>query len=298
MKANLTSAADLLGGWAEDVLTGTPPVRYKAPPPFDSLDLRPGRLILTGGAPGQGKTAALMQVAVDLLRLNPAVRVLVANVEMPPAALLERVLARLSSVPLTLIQDRALTEADRERVRVAIAGLTEVAPRLAFLRPPFDMRHVAAAGTVFKANVFVPDYLQRFGTGGAAKDQREQIDGLMARLRQLCDAGALVLAAAAVARQKSRSGASGYTGLNLASYRGSSEVEYGGDACYLLDGDGTSVVLKCEKNRYGEPRDVPLTFEKRFQRFEPGGDADPLKAFDAAAPAPTPRQGGKGKADA
>src|SRR5262249_60201870 len=118
----------------------------------------------------------------------------------------------------------------------------------------------------------------------------------MARTRRVCDAGAVVLAAAAVARQKSRSGSSTYAGLNLASFRGSSELEFGADACYLLRAAGENQsVLECVKNRYGEPRDVPLLFDKKFQRFESAGEIDPLKLFDAT---PTRKKPPKGDADA
>ena len=44
------------------------------PAPFAALDVRPGRLILFGGAPGGGKTAALLQIGIDLLRRNESAR--------------------------------------------------------------------------------------------------------------------------------------------------------------------------------------------------------------------------------
>ena len=40
-------------------------------------------------SPGAGKTAFAMQAVTDALRLTPTLRVLVANVEMPPAVLLD-----------------------------------------------------------------------------------------------------------------------------------------------------------------------------------------------------------------
>jgi hypothetical protein len=101
MTATYITVADLVGSWLSDVERGDPPVRYTLAPPFDALDVRPGRLILFGGAPGSGKTAALMQIGIDLLRLNPAARLLVANVEMVPALLVERIVSRLSAVSLT-----------------------------------------------------------------------------------------------------------------------------------------------------------------------------------------------------
>lgn len=89
-----TTGASLFGSWLADVERGEPPVRYLLPDPFAALDVRPGRLMLFGGAPGGGKTAALVHVAIDLPRLNDAARVLVANVEMVPAMLVGRAAAR------------------------------------------------------------------------------------------------------------------------------------------------------------------------------------------------------------
>ena len=127
MMPTYTTAADLFGTWLTDVQHGEPPTRYTLPPPFASLDVRPGRLLLVGGAPGGGKTAALLQIGIDLLRLNPAARLLVANVEMAPTLLVERIVARLASVPLTAIADRTLTADQLGRVKAAVATLAPVA---------------------------------------------------------------------------------------------------------------------------------------------------------------------------
>src|SRR5262249_12123251 len=148
-----TTGTDLFGSWFADVERGEPPVWFKLAEPFATLDVRPGRLILFGGAPGSGKTAALMQVGIDLLRLNESTRLLVANVEMVSALLVERVASRLSAVPLTVIADRTLTANQLGRVRAAVDALAPIAGHLAFLHAPFALEHVAAAGTAFGANV-------------------------------------------------------------------------------------------------------------------------------------------------
>ena len=101
MTPTFTTGADLFGSWFAGVERGEPPVRFTLPDPFTALDVRPGRLLLFGGAPGGGKTAALLQVGIDLLRMNPAAKLLVANVEMVPALLVERVASRLSAVRQT-----------------------------------------------------------------------------------------------------------------------------------------------------------------------------------------------------
>jgi len=292
MTPTFTTGADLFGSWVADVERGEPPVRFTLPEPFDALDVRPGRLLMFGGAPGGGKTAALVQVGIDLLRMNDTARLLVANVEMVPTLLVERIVSRLSSVPLTAIADRKLTPAQLARVRAVVESLAAIAGRLAFLHAPFALEHVAAVGTAFGSNVIILDYIQRFTVGDASKDKREQLETAADVIRRFCDAGAAVLVASAVARQKSNTGSS-YNGLNLASFRGSSELEYGTDAAYVfVPNDGDGITIQCEKNRYGGTVDIVTRFDPTTQTFTP--EPSGLDGFDATTPAPTRTEKAKG----
>jgi len=285
MTPMFTTAADLFGSWLADVESGEPPVRFQLAEPFTALDVRPGRMILFGGPPGSGKTAALLQMGIDLLRLNESARLLVANVEMMPTLLLERIVSRLSAVPLTAIANRTMTADERQRVRMAVASLEPVATRLAFLNPPFTLENVAAAGTEFKANAMILDCIQRFSVGDGSNDRREQLETGMGVLRRFCDAGAVILVAAAVARQNGKSG-SNYGNLGLASFRGSSELEYGCDSAYILVSDGSGgIVFQCEKNRFGAVENVPTAFDATRQTFNPFVELAGQDAFDAATPA-------------
>lgn len=293
MTPNLTTGADLFCSWFADVERGEPPARFALPSPFASLDVRPGRMILFGGAPGGGKTAALVQIGIDLLRLNESARLLMANVEMAPVPLVNRIVSRLSGVPLSAIADRTLTPSERDRVRTAVASLEQIGGRLAFLDAPYSLEHAAAAGTAFDANVLILDYVQRFTVGNGSKEKREELDTAVTVLRsRFCDVGAVVLLAAAVARQKN-AGGSTYNGLNLASFRGSSELEFGCDSAYILVGDDAGgIVFQCEKNRYGAVADIPTAFDPTRQTFVPAPCG--LDAFDAATPARKKTERAKG----
>jgi replicative DNA helicase len=283
MNPSFTTGADLFGSWFADVERGAPPVRYVLPSPFASMDIRPGRLVLLGGSPGSGKTAAMLQIGTDLLRLNESVRVLLSNVEMHPALLMDRIISRLAAVPLTAIADRTLTADQLDRVRAAVDTFAPLAGRLAFLHAPFALEHVAAAADAFSANVMVLDYLQRHSVGDSSKDRREQLETAATVLRRFCDAGAAVFAVSAVARQK-HAGGSTYRGLNLASFRGSSELEYGADSAYVLvPTEGGGINFQCEKNRYGAVADIPTAFDGTIQKFAPAPCG--LQAFDAVAKA-------------
>lgn len=281
MTPHYVAAADLLAGWRDDVLTGKPPTLY----PIGSGDLArieigPGLVTLLGGAPGAGKTAFTMQAVVDALRLTPTLRACVCNIEMPPAVLLDRQLARLSGVDLSTIRYRRLGAEHAERIDQAMNTLEPLAERLAFVKPPFDLANVAAVADDCRADLLLLDYIQRIPPPGEHGDRRGAIDRTMDYLRQFADAGVAVVVVAAVARTKDSKGRSTYAGdgLSLASFRESSELEFGADDAFILvpsGEDDDTVTLRHLKARHTEPKDIDLRFERPLQRFTPMGDSTP-----------------------
>ena len=102
--AKFVTGEAVFAGWRDDVLTGKGPVVF--PHTLPVPEISPGHVTLLGGAPTAGKTALVMQCVVEALRHTPTLRALVANVEMGPAALLDRQLARLSGVEGGVIRHR------------------------------------------------------------------------------------------------------------------------------------------------------------------------------------------------
>ncbi len=243
------------------------------------IEIGPGLVTLLGGAPGAGKTAFVMQAVVDALRLTPTLRAVVCNIEMPPGVLLDRQLARLSGVDLTTIRYRRLTEEHAERIDAGLNTLDELAERLAFVRPPFDLANVAAVADEFfseGAGLIVLDYIQRIQPPGEHGDKRGSVDATMSHLRAFADAGVAVIVLSAVGRTKDKAGRSSYSGdgLNLASFRESSELEFGADDAFILTPDD-EVILRHLKSRNGECRDVRLQFDKPHQAFTPLDGGEP-----------------------
>lgn len=288
MKANFQTAADVFDGWRDDVLTGEPPTLYPVGTgELARIEMGPKLVTLIGGAPGAGKTAFTMQCVVDALRLNDSLRVLVCNIEMPPAVLLDRQLARLSGIDAKAIRYRRLDGSHADRLDQAINTLEHVAERLCFLRPPYNLANVAAAADAFGAGLLVLDYIQRIPPPGDHNDRRGSVDATMNYIRQFADAGVGVVVVAAVARQKDRSGRSSYAGdsLSLASFRESSELEFGADDAFILAPDEKApdvVLLRHLKARHTEPHDLSLRFDRPRQSFTP-------TTLDAARPKPDGR---------
>jgi replicative DNA helicase len=272
-QARYDVANDVLDSWRESLLTGTPPTLYRVGSgELERLELGPRRVMLVGGAPGAGKTAFTMQVVVDALRLTPTLKACVCNVEMPAEVLLDRQLARLSGISLTTIRQRQFDEMHVDRIDTALSTLEPVADRLCFVRPPFDLLNVAATADAFGADLIVLDYIQRIPAPGKHADRRGSVDATMNYIRQFADAGAALIVVAAVARTKDTRGRSSYDGggLTLASFRESSELEFGADDAFILlppNEEETKVTLRHLKARYSETKDLTLEFDRRLQRF-------------------------------
>jgi replicative DNA helicase len=287
-QARFQSTADILDGWRDDVLSGKPPTLYPVGTgELGRIEIGPGLVTLIGGAPGAGKTALVMQWVLDALAITPSLKALVCNVEMSPSVLLDRQLARLADIDLSLIRHRRLTADHAEPVERGMRALDDLADRLAFARPPFDLGNVAASADAFDAGLIVLDYIQRIGSAGDHDDRRGAVSETMSYLRQFADAGVAIVVVAALARSKDGKGRSSYTdGLSLASFRETSELEYGADDAFILapcddnksEGEASSrVVLKHLKSRHGETRDIALAFDRNRQRFTPAPPSEPTK---------------------
>ena len=288
---NFITAAGLFDDWATDVFTGKGPELWRIGAGFEPVELGPGLVTLIGGAPGAGKTAVTMQWTVDALRLDGGLRALACNVEMAPRTLLDRQLARLAGLDAGHVRHRWLA-GQEIRVRAGVDALRGLADRLAFHIGPPALAEVARSVDAFGARLLVLDYVQRFtlGAGDAPVDKRAELDGIMSYVRKFADAGLGVLAVSAVARQKGKHG-SNYVGLGLASYRGSSELEYGADSCWTLEADDDHwgvVNLCCVKNRHGETPSLLLNFDRARQSFTVVGPAHaaalPAKEDEYASP--------------
>ena len=271
----------LFRSWCDDLLTGQPPTLYPVGEgELARIEIGPKLVTLFGGSPGSGKTALTMQFVVDALRLTPTLRAVVCNIEMPPEVLLDRQLARLSGIDAEAIRYRRLAGEHSARLDAGLATLETVADRLCFVRPPFTLENVAASCDAFGGALLVLDYIQRIPPPGQHGDRRGAVDATMNYLRQFADAGAAVVVVAAVARQKDAKGRSSYGGdsLTLASFRESSELEFGADDAFILapsdKADGI-VELRHLKARHTEPRDVRLRFDRRRQSFAVDNSAPP-----------------------
>jgi replicative DNA helicase len=273
MASSLIRGDELFSSWKRELLSGENPIRWALADedsPLNAIQAEPGKVYAVGGQPGSGKTALVLQLVTDGLRLSDELRVLVANVEMAPDVLLARQLSRLSGIDLNIIQDRKFTEEHEQRLHAGFSELELICGRLGFVKGPFTFENVGRAADELEPQILVLDYLQRFQSS-ASEDRRGGIDESMSLIRQFADSGSCVFVVSALARTKNPKGQTGYQAdsLSLASFRDSSEIEFGVDDAYILAtgkeaGERTLMHLK---SRNGECRDIALEFDGAVQRF-------------------------------
>jgi replicative DNA helicase len=144
---------------------------------------------------------------------------------------------------------------------------------------PFRLDRVADAADEHASNLIVLDYIQRIDPPGNFNGMREKINALMAIMRKLTGQDIGILATSALTSSRDGDGRSSYDGkhLGLASFRESSELEYGCDDAFLLlatvqDEDNAPVrmmTLNHAKSRDAETKQVKLKFFRLLQAFNP-----------------------------
>ncbi len=268
MSENHQSLGDLLPSWRENRLTGRPPVSYDTGLPVQGV--AQGRMLLIGGPPKVGKTALIMGCGFHALRRYPELVAVVCNVEMSPQELLDREAARASGIPLDWITNREFRNHEElvGQFEAAADGLAAMAERLVFVRPPFSLEAVDDAIDGTDARLVILDYVQRVSVYSQQSrnpsDPRQRMNEAMTMIRGLADQQRAVIVVSAVSRGN---GKEKYENLNMASFRESSELEYGCNSAYTLERNGTSAMLKHHANRNGQTHDVPLEFDGSLQRF-------------------------------
>ena len=230
------------------------------------IQIGEGLVTLFGAPPATGKTALISQLAFDALQMpgQDQLRLLFANVEMSPQAILTRQLARWSGVGHAWLLHRDFEDSAVPRIRESLNELRQLMPRIEFMKPPFTLERLAERSVAFEANIVVLDYAQRFDFADRSNDSRAQCNAVMDVCRRIADQGRAVIVVSAVNRAGYAKDTAG-----LASFRESSELEYGCDSGWLLvqDPESGSLNLKCVKNRHGQMADIPLEFDGSRQHF-------------------------------
>lgn len=235
---------------------------------------QPGTVYTIGARTGRGKSALASQFAMHAS--GNGSRVLMFTLEMPPEQVAKRMLmshARVSKWDLLQHDESAWSELGKSFGALSTHTLEfdrHEAPTLAHMRT-----HCAQMKRSGGLDMVVIDYFQRCATTG--KGERWQMLGELARgIKSLAQAFAVPVIMPAQLNRTAED-----QRPTLAHLRESGDLESESDVVLLLHptpmpGKTPEEIMKLEfpavdlivaKNRHGEGRVVPLSFEKHYVRF-------------------------------
>lgn len=224
----------------------------------EALHISPGDFIIIGGRPSAGKTALSLQIAASMAKQNYIVYYF--SLETSKRKLGARLMANQIYCPLDTVKNKAVS-------------LNEIDGQAKNMKMPLYIRSAAGKNVAWmkaqalrkKAQIIFVDYLQLIHETGA-KDRYAAITAISIALHELAQTtGIVVVALAQLNRNPSKPGATP-TNSDL---RESGQIEQDADAIILLSGDNPDKYLfRLSKNKEGEIGDLPITFNKKIQRFQ------------------------------
>lgn len=242
----------------------TTPAAPSIPTPWAELNdliggLFGGRLYVIGGAPGDGKSVAAMNVALHAAELGH--QVLAFSAEMPTLDVFGRLISRPAEVELHTINRHGITDFEMSRIRDYVKAHHDLPLRV-------NSENVSIGGITSMArahhhrrglDVLVVDYLQLINSDDRGRSAEEEIAKISTALKRLArELDCAVVVPAQLNRNHTTRANARPTKADL---RGSGRIEQDADVVVLLwheevDGKRTDdVTLILDKNRHG-PRDV------------------------------------------
>lgn len=243
------------------------------PTPWEALDriiggFAPGSLIVVAARPGEGKTIALLQIA---LKLAHSGMVAFSSLEMTEEELQLRMVAQYGDIRITTLRDRSLTEQDWHRfndARLLVGGAPVFIDDTARATIGELRAHLSAVKRRGNVAGFCVDYLQLVKATGA--DRRLEVEAVSSALKQMAKEHRVpVIAAAQLKRpQMSRGGQRPLP--TLGDLREAGGIEQDADVVILLHRDPKKpreLKVIVAKNRHGETAAVDLVWEAEYSRL-------------------------------
>lgn len=254
---------DFLSTYIANLTSGKPRPRYET----GLIPLVGGRITVIGAPPGRGKSTLAWQMTMSALNKTDTLTAGLCSTEMGPEFYFGQAVARAANIPLTAVQNEQLTKQQVEMLMTAAESMQDMSRVWMCEKDSDSLRRMVKE---HQPGLVMIDYLQKLEISkGHRLDDRQRVAVACAVARDIADGGAAVLLVAAVSRQKDKSGKSGYAGLDLASFRDSSAIEYCADSAYILHREPSSCEarLQCVKNRYGPVEDVDMVIEPSTQTY-------------------------------
>lgn len=274
---------DAIEAWRKQEET---PVVQTGIPAIDKLfdgGLPLGQMTVLAAAPGIGKSALALQLAIDCLRANPDMTATWCLGEMTRAALAARAITNYGGERHGLTLQNVIAK-EEPSTRVAVDLANEMGLRLKIVEAPLIIDRIARAVEKDNPTLLFVDYLQLVRATRHFPDKTGEINEVLVRLREITTAKNIAtILVTNIAKGCDQNTEIGNIG------KGSNQIDYDCDNFLFghregsRDADGSlKIIWRCKKLRQGQMNDVELWFHGRFQRFEDANQAQPDEALVGA----------------
>jgi KaiC/GvpD/RAD55 family RecA-like ATPase len=244
-----------------------------------------GQMTAVAAAPGVGKSALAMQLAIDCLEQNPGMIAVWCLGEMTRAALGARAITTFGGRENSLtLQDVIHKQGNARKLAVDLSN--KVGDRLKLVEAPLLMDKIEQCINKDKPALLIVDYLQLIRANRHFQDKTGEINECLLKLRELTTTRNMAtLLVTNIAKGCDANTEIGNIG------KGSNQIDYDCDNFLFghrkgnVGSDGELLIeWKCKKLRQGQMSDVELWFFGKYQRFEDAAAAAEIPEFAAHAP--------------
>lgn len=251
----------------------TPPkyLPWGIPALDENLTAELGDFVIVGATPSSGKTALALQFAVHMARKG--YRVGFFSFETKDKKLVDRIVAQQSSVTLSQIKHKQIKDNDWDHIARTIAP-TGSYPLEIIRAAGMTVADIQSITMSHRYQIVVVDYIQLVRSFGYNRNRTEEVTRISLSLHEMCGRlGVCVIGLSQLSRPDKTAKPRDPTMSDL---RESGQLEQDAEIIMLLNSAAMPErKLIVDKNKDGEPADVPLEFNAQHVRFVQRKKADP-----------------------
>jgi replicative DNA helicase len=234
-----------------------------------------GQMTAVAAAPGVGKSALALQLALSALKSDPQLIAAWCLGEMTRAALAARAITLWGGEANGLTLQEIIKKAHGSR-QIGVDLANSIGERLKLIEPPLVIDRIERAVEKDGVKLLIVDYLQLVRSTRSYPDKTTEINDVLQKLREITNTQNLAcLLVTNIAKGVDASTEIGNIG------KGSNQIDFDvdnflfGERLPEVGGDGEVLVKwHCKKLRQGQRNDVELWFHGKYQTFEENAAAE------------------------
>jgi archaellum biogenesis ATPase FlaH len=233
-----------------------------------------GQMTALAAAPGVGKSALALHLAIECLLQDPELTVAWCLGEMTKAALAARAITNYDGMEARLTLQEVIRKTPPS-MDIAADLEADIGGRLKLIEAPLLIEKIERAVIKDSPKLLIVDYLQLVRTSRAYPDKTSEINECLLKLRELTTSRNIAtLLVTNIAKGCDKDTEIGNIG------KGSNQIDFDVDNFLFghrvepapddtqQNSGGTKLEWRCKKLRQGQMADVSLWFYGAFQRFE------------------------------